>query len=68
MSVNPQIAGSASGLMTFLQMSIGAGFGQIAGMLPHATALPVAILIAVAGVSGFLLYNVSMFLNREVSR
>ena len=27
-SVNPQLAGSASGLMMFLQMSIGAGFGQ----------------------------------------
>jgi DHA1 family bicyclomycin/chloramphenicol resistance-like MFS transporter len=66
-SVNPQIAGSASGLMTFLQMSIGAGFGQIAGMLPHATALPVTILIAVAGVSGFLLYNVAMSLSRGAS-
>ena len=60
-SVNPQIAGSASGLMTFLQLSIGAGFGQVAGMLPHATALPVALLIGLAGISGFLMYNVPMF-------
>ena len=60
-SVNPQIAGSASGLMTFLQLSIGAGFGQVAGMLPHATALPVALLIGFAGISGFLMYNVPMF-------
>jgi DHA1 family bicyclomycin/chloramphenicol resistance-like MFS transporter len=66
-SVNPQIAGSASGLMTFLQMSIGAGFGQIAGMLSHETALPVALLIGFAGLSGFLIYNISMFLQRETS-
>lgn len=64
-SVNPQVAGSASGLMTFLQMSIGAGFGQLAGMLPHDSPLPVAILIAVAGLGGFLVYNVPMFLTRK---
>jgi DHA1 family bicyclomycin/chloramphenicol resistance-like MFS transporter len=63
-SINPQIAGSASGLMTFTQMSIGAGFGQVAGMLPHDSPLPVAILIAVAGVGGFLVYNVPMYLTR----
>ena len=64
-SVNPQVAGSASGLMTFLQMSIGAGFGQVAGMLPHESPLPVAILIAVAGLGGFLVYNVPMYLTRK---
>lgn len=64
-SVNPQVAGSASGLMTFLQMSIGAGFGQVAGMLPHGSPLPVAILIAAAGLGGFLVYNVPMFLIRK---
>lgn len=64
-SVNPQIAGSASGLMMFLQMSIGAGFGQMAGMLPHDSPLPVAILIGVAGLGGFLVYNVPMFFSRR---
>lgn len=64
-SVNPQLAGSASGLMMFLQMSIGAGFGQLAGMLPHNSPLPVALLIGVAGLSGFLVYNVPMFLTRK---
>lgn len=64
-SVNPQLAGSASGLMMFLQMGIGAGFGQIAGMVPHSSPLPVVILIGVAGLSGFLVYNVPMFLTRK---
>ena len=60
-SVNPQVAGSASGLTMFLQMTIGAGFGQAAGMLPHASALPVAVLISLAGLGGFLAYNATMF-------
>ena len=56
-SVAPQVAGSASGLTMFLQMSIGAAFGQAAGMLPHDSALPLAILIGIAGLGGFLAYN-----------
>jgi len=64
-SVNPQVAGSASGLMMFLQMSIGAAFGQAAGMLPHSNPMPVALLIAAAGLGGFLVYNVPMFLSRK---
>tara|TARA_R110002110_G_scaffold2756_5_gene13395 strand:- start:6283 stop:7479 length:1197 start_codon:yes stop_codon:yes gene_type:complete len=64
-SVNPQVAGSASGLTMFLQMSIGAAFGQAAGMLPHDSALPVAILIGIAGLGGFLAYNGTMFLARQ---
>lgn len=59
-SVNPAVAGSASGLLMFLQMSIGAGFGQVAGMLPHDTVLPVALLVGIAGLGGFLLYNLPM--------
>jgi DHA1 family bicyclomycin/chloramphenicol resistance-like MFS transporter len=64
-SVNPQIAGSASGLTMFLQMSIGAAFGQAAGMLPHDSALPVAILIGIAGLGGFVAYNGTMLLARQ---
>jgi DHA1 family bicyclomycin/chloramphenicol resistance-like MFS transporter len=56
-SVNPQVAGSASGLTMFLQMSIGAAFGQAAGTLPHDTALPITILLAIAGLGGFIGYN-----------
>ncbi len=64
-SVNPQLAGSASGLMTFTQLSIGAGFGQIAGMIPHDSALPLAFLIATAGLGAFLIYNVPMIFERR---
>ncbi|MBT6403889.1 MAG: multidrug effflux MFS transporter [Rhodospirillaceae bacterium] len=63
-SVNPQVAGSASGLTMFLQMSIGAAFGQAAGMLPHDSALPVAILIGIAGLGGYLAYNGTLFFAR----
>jgi hypothetical protein len=38
-------------------MSIGAAFGQAAGMLPHDTALPITILLAIAGLGGFIGYN-----------
>ena len=38
----------------------------VAGMLPHATALPVALLIGFAGISGFLMYNVPMFLTQTL--
>jgi DHA1 family bicyclomycin/chloramphenicol resistance-like MFS transporter len=64
-SVNPQVAGSASGLTMFLQMSIGATFGQAAGMLPYDSALPVAILIGLAGSGGFLAYNGTLFFARR---
>jgi DHA1 family bicyclomycin/chloramphenicol resistance-like MFS transporter len=64
-SVNPQVAGSASGLTMFLQMTIGAAFGQAAGMLPHDFALPIAILIALAGLGGFLAYNGILFFARR---
>ena len=66
-SVNPAIAGSASGLVIFLQMMIGASFGQAAGMLPHDSALPVATLIASAGIGGFVLYNLAMLFSRKTS-
>jgi DHA1 family bicyclomycin/chloramphenicol resistance-like MFS transporter len=66
-SVNPQLAGSASGLTMFLQMSIGAAFGQVAGMVPHDTAVPIAMLIGIAGVGGFLAYNATMFLSHRRS-
>ena len=64
-SVNPQVAGSASGLTMFLQMTIGAAFGQAAGMLPHDSGLPIAILIGLAGFGGFAVYNGRKFLFRE---
>lgn len=49
-SVNPAIAGSAAGLLMFLQMTGGAAFAQLAGMVPHDRPLTVALLIAFAAV------------------
>jgi DHA1 family bicyclomycin/chloramphenicol resistance-like MFS transporter len=64
-SVAPQVAGSASGLTMFIQMTVGAAFGQVAGMLPHDSAMPVAILFAVSGAGGFFAYNGIMILARR---
>ena len=53
-SVNPTVAGSASGLLIFIQMSIGAGFAQIAGMLPSDNPYPMAIQICIASFVAFV--------------
>jgi len=52
-SVNPTIAGSASGLLIFIQMSVGAAFAQLAGMIPTETPFP---LIAQACTAAFLAF------------
>jgi DHA1 family bicyclomycin/chloramphenicol resistance-like MFS transporter len=51
-SINPRIAGSASGLMSFLQMTVGAVFAQAAGVVQDGTPLPMAILVTVASMLG----------------
>ncbi len=56
-SVNPTIAGSASGLMMFIQISIGSGFAQIAGILPKTTPWPLAALIVIATFGACAGYN-----------
>jgi DHA1 family bicyclomycin/chloramphenicol resistance-like MFS transporter len=56
-SVNPSVAGSASGLMMFIQITIGSCFAQIAGVLPHDEPWPLAIMIAVASFGAFAGYN-----------
>jgi DHA1 family bicyclomycin/chloramphenicol resistance-like MFS transporter len=56
-SVKPSIAGSASGLMMFIQITIGSGFAQIAGVLPKTSPWPLAILIVVAAFGAFVAYN-----------
>jgi DHA1 family bicyclomycin/chloramphenicol resistance-like MFS transporter len=53
-SINPRIAGAASGLMGFLQMSTGALFAQLAGVLQDGTPIPMVILVTVASVLGFV--------------
>jgi MFS transporter, DHA1 family, multidrug resistance protein len=56
-SVNPAVAGSASGLLMFIQITIGSGFAQIAGSLPGDSPWPLAILIAVASFGALASYN-----------
>lgn len=56
-SVNPAIAGSASGLLMFIQITIGSGFAQIAGIIPKDTLWPLAGLIVIAGLGAFASFN-----------
>ena len=53
-SINPRIAGSASGLMSFMQMSTGAAFAQLAGVLQDGTPLPMVFVVTAASVLGFV--------------
>lgn len=53
-SVNPQVAGSAAGLTSFLQMGSGAVFSQIGGTIGHATPWPMVLLVAAASGLGLL--------------
>ena len=51
-SVNPRIAGAASGLMSFLQMSTGAVFAQAVGIMQNDTPLPMVIVMTIAAALG----------------
>lgn len=53
-SINPRIAGSASGLMSFLQMSTGAAFAQVVGVMQDGTPLPTVIVVTAASVLGLV--------------
>jgi len=56
-SISPQFAGTASGLLAFLQMLIGAGFAQLAGVVQDDTPIPMAVVMLVASVLAFLSSN-----------
>jgi len=51
-SINPRIAGAASGLMSFLQMTVGAVFAQAAGIVQDGTPRPMVILVTIAAMLG----------------
>lgn len=53
-SISPGFAGTASGLLAFLQMLMGAGFAQLAGMLQDDTPLPMAVIMLTASTLAFL--------------
>jgi len=60
-SISPRFAGTASGLIAFLQMLVGAGFAQLAGIVQDDTPIPMAVLMLSASVLAFLC---SVFLTR----
>lgn len=53
-SISPRFAGTASGLLAFLQMLVGAGFAQLAGMVQDDTPLPMAVIMLTASTLAFL--------------
>jgi DHA1 family bicyclomycin/chloramphenicol resistance-like MFS transporter len=53
-SISPRFAGTASGLLAFLQMLVGAGFAQLAGMAQDNTPLPMAVIMLTASTLAFL--------------
>jgi DHA1 family bicyclomycin/chloramphenicol resistance-like MFS transporter len=59
-SVDPQLAGAASGLSGFLQLAMAALFAQVVGVLQDGTAWPTlaAMLLCAAGLLGSVLYVV----------
>lgn len=52
----PKMAGAASALMGFIQMSMGAGVGYLVGKLHDGSTVPMTAAIAVAGWGVFLVY------------
>ncbi|MBS29443.1 MAG: hypothetical protein CL566_11085 [Alphaproteobacteria bacterium] len=53
-SISPRFAGTASGLLAFLQMLIGAAFAQLAGLVQDDTPLPMAVVMLSASALAFL--------------
>ena len=60
-SISPRFAGTASGLIAFLQMLVGAGFAQLAGIVQDDTPIPMAVLMLSASILAFFC---SVFLTR----
>ena len=53
-SINPQIAGSASGLMSFIQMTTGAIFAQTVGVVQDGTPIPMVLIVTIAAILGLV--------------
>lgn len=64
-SISPRFAGTASGLLAFIQMLVGAGFAQLAGMVQDNTPLPMAIVMLGASVAAFLCSSVLTRVGRD---
>ena len=65
MSVNPRLAGTASGIGVCLQNLLGAAFTQIYGLLADGTVGPLIITASISGVLGVLAGGVPYLLKRR---
>ena len=68
MSINPRIAGSASGLITFMMMLTGAAFAQIVGVFQNETPIPMVMIATVAAILGLLSITVLPRLRGKISK
>jgi DHA1 family bicyclomycin/chloramphenicol resistance-like MFS transporter len=55
-SINPRLAGSASGLLTFVQMAMAAASTQIAGALDHESPVPLGAMLIVMSTIGLFAF------------
>ena len=55
LSLFPERAGTASALTGTIQFTVGATCGMLVGVLNDGTALPMAAIVALAGISGLLI-------------
>ena len=67
-SINPRIAGSASGLITFMMMLTGAAFAQIVGVFQNETPIPMVMIATVAAILGLLSITVLPRLRGKISK
>ena len=64
-AVNPQLAGSAAGLMTFLQMGAAAVASQITGSIQNGTPYPMSIGMATASVLSLVTFITFLHISRR---
>ena len=67
LGVHPHAAGSASGLIVFLQMGLGAVFAQLVGLLQDGTPLPMTGFMAAAVLMTFATFLIAWRANRRAA-
>lgn len=64
-SINPRLAGSASGLLTFVQMAMAAVSTQIAGALDHESPVPLGAMLIVMSTVGLFAFAFALRVDRR---
>ncbi len=64
----PHIAGAASALLRFIQMLVAAAASFAVGVLPHASALPMAVVVAAGAAAALLSFTTLIPSARRRSR